>query len=213
MSDTYLIEPRYRSLSAAYGGGRSELPFGVAVDIAEESLDHVQKVLSGISGGWQKAVGSALARAAAAGKTVAKKAVTAEYSISAGTFLAETKNVNNFQNTMGGDVSVNFGFAGCVIPLMKFNTRVGHDGRVVTQVMRHGAAEALNHAFSAQMGGHRGIYERLGPERFPVKELYGPATPQMMYSNEQVTDQIEEKVAETYEKRIDHEILRIMNGW
>ena len=35
----------------------------------------------------------------------------------------------------------------------------------------------------------------------------------MMYSNEEVTDEIERKVADTYEKRIDHEILRILNGW
>jgi len=84
---------------------------------------------------------------------------------------------------------------------------------VVTQVKRSGTAESLNRAFSAQMGEHRDIYERLGPSRFPVEELYGPATPQMMYSNEDVLDEIEQKMADTYEKRIDHEILRILNGW
>ncbi len=77
----------------------------------------------------------------------------------------------------------------------------------------HRSAETLNRAFSAQMGGHKGIYERIGVSRFPVEELYGPATPQMMYSNEEVTDEIERKVADTYEKRIDHEILRLLNGW
>ena len=35
----------------------------------------------------------------------------------------------------------------------------------------------------------------------------------MMYSNEDVLDDIEQKMADTYEKRIDHEILRVMNGW
>ena len=35
----------------------------------------------------------------------------------------------------------------------------------------------------------------------------------MMYSNEEVTDEIEAKMVETYEKRIDHEILRLLNGW
>ena len=71
----------------------------------------------------------------------------------------------------------------------------------------------MDQAFTAQMGKHRGVYERIGVERFPVRELYGPATPQMMYSNEDVLDEIEEKMAETYEKRIDHEILRVLNGW
>lgn len=35
----------------------------------------------------------------------------------------------------------------------------------------------------------------------------------MMYSNENVMDSIEEKMASTYEERIEHEITRVLNGW
>lgn len=186
---------------------------GLVVDVAESSLDRVQKVLAGISGGWQKAVGSALSRAAAAGKTVAKKAVTQEYTISQGEFLAQTKNINHYVLEGFGGVSVEFGYVGYVIPLMKFNTSMGRDGRVTTQVTRGGGKETLDRAFKAHMGQHIGIYERVGESRNPVKELYGPSTPQMMYSNEAVTDAVEEKMAETYEERIDHEMIRLLNGW
>jgi len=186
---------------------------GLVVDIAEDSLDKATRLLAGINGGVYKAVGSALSRAAATGKTAAKQPVTKEYTISQSEFLARTRNINHFVRESSGGISVVFGFRGNVIPLMKFNTRVNGSGQIVTQVKRSGSAETLNRAFSAQMGGHRGVYERIGPSRFPVKELYGPATPQMMYSNEEVTDEIERKVADTYEKRIDHEILRLLNGW
>lgn len=186
---------------------------GLTVDIAEDSLDRVTKLLAGISGGVYKAVGSALTRAAAAGKTAAKQPVTREYSISQSEFLSQTRNINHFVRDTGGGLSVVFGFRGNVIPLMKFNTRVNNSGQMVTQVKRSGAAATLDRAFTAQMGGHRGVYERVGVKRFPVEELYGPATPQMMYSNEEVMDEIEDKMAETYEKRIDHEILRVLNGW
>lgn len=186
---------------------------GLVVDIAEDSLDKATRLLAGINGGVYKAVGSALTRAAAAGKTAAKQPVTKEYTISQSEFLARTRNINHFVRETGGGISVVFGFRGNVIPLMKFSTRVNGSGQVVTQVKRSGSAATLDRAFSAQMGGHRGVYERIGPSRFPVKELYGPATPQMMYSNEEVTDEIERKVADTYEKRIDHEILRLLNGW
>jgi len=186
---------------------------GVIVDVVEDSLDKATRLLAGINGGVYKAVGSALTRAAAAGKTAAKQPVTKEYTISQSEFLARTRNINHFIRESSGGISVVFGFRGNVIPLMKFNTRVNGSGQIVTQVKRSGSAETLNRAFSAQMGGHRGIYERVGVSRFPVEELYGPATPQMMYSNEKVTDEIERKVADTYEKRIDHEILRILNGW
>ena len=186
---------------------------GIIVDVVEDSLDKVPRLLAGINGGVYKAVGSALTRAADSGKTAAKQPVTKEYTISQSEFLARTKNINHFVRESSGGISVVFGFRGNVIPLMKFNTRVNGSGQVVTQVKRSGSAAMLDRAFSAQMGGHRGVYERTGPSRFPVKELYGPATPQMMYSNEAVTDEIERKVADTYEKRIDHEILRILNGW
>ena len=186
---------------------------GVIVDVVEDSLDKATRLLAGINGGVYKAVGSALSRAAATGKTAAKQPVTKEYTISQSEFLARTRNINHLVRESSGGISVVFCFRGNVIPLMKFNTRVNGSGQIVTQVKRSGSAETLNRAFSAQMGGHRGVYERIGPSRFPVKELYGPATPQMMYSNEEVTDEIERKVADTYEKRIDHEILRLLNGW
>ena len=177
---------------------------GIAVDIAEEGFDRVSAILSGIPGGANRAVGSALARAAAAGKTVAKRAVTQEYAISSSEFTNRTKNVNNIQRASSGEVSINFGYRGSVIPL---------SGRVVTRVKKSSARQALDHAFEAKMGSHYGIYERQGEKRFPVKELFGPATPQMMYSNEVVMDSIEAKMASTYEERIEHEITRVLNGW
>lgn len=186
---------------------------GLTVDIAEDSLDKATRLLAGVSGGVYKAVGSALTRAAAAGRTVAKQPITKEYTISQSEFLAQTRDINHFVRESDGGISVVFGFRGNVIPLTKFKTSINSSGQVVTQVKRSGAAETLNRAFSAQMGGHRGIYERTSPSRFPVEELYGPATPQMMYSNEDVLDEIEQKMADTYEKRIDHEILRVLNGW
>lgn len=186
---------------------------GIIVDVAEESLDRASKLLAGVNGGVYKAVGSALSRAAAAGRTHAKKPITEEYSISQSQFLASTKNINHFQKSNGGSISVVFGFRGNVIPLLKFNTSVDGGGRVVTQVKRSGARAALDKAFRASMGSHTGIYERVGDARLPVRELFGPSTPQMMYSNEEVLDSIEEKMADTYEQRIEHEIDALLNGW
>lgn len=186
---------------------------GVVVDVSAGSLERATNLLAGISGGAYKAVGSAIKRAADSGKTVAKRSVTKEYTISQSEFLARTRSINHFVRESSGEITISFGYAGCVIPLTKFNTRVNSSGQVVTQVKRSSAAEVLEHSFQARMGEHRGIYERIGSSRFPVKELYGPATPQMMYSNDEVVEEIGEKVIDTYEKRIDHEILALLNGW
>lgn len=186
---------------------------GVVVDVSAESLERATNLLAGISGGAYKAVGSALKRAADSGKTVAKRAVTKEYAISQSEFLARTRNINHFVRESNGEITVSFGYAGCVIPLTKFNTRISSNGQVVTQVKRSSAAEVLEHSFQARMGEHRGIYERSGLNRFPVEERYGPATSQMIYSNDEVIDEISARVSETFDKRIDQDILALLNGW
>lgn len=181
--------------------------------IAEESFGRAEALLNGIPGGVYKAVGSALTRAASAGKTEAKRAVSQEYTISPSDFLQRTRNINHFVRSGDGSVEVVFGFAGYPIPLMHFQMGIDGGGRLVAHVKRNSTPEALRHAFRQTVSGHYGVYERLGVSRYPIRQLYGPATPQMMYSNENVMDSIENKMAETYEKRIDHEILRVLNGW
>lgn len=185
----------------------------LVVDIAEESLDRVSKILAGVSGGVYKAVGSALSRAAASGKTVAAKAVSQEYVISQAQFRENTKNINAFRKQSGSIVEVNFGFRGHVIPLIRFDTTVSNNGRIEARVKRSESKKTLDNAFVAQVGGHTGIFERETEARFPIVEKFGPSTVQMMYSNEEVMDNIEQKMADTYEQRIDHEITRILNGW
>jgi len=181
---------------------------GLVVDIAEEKFAEAQRLLKGIPGGAKKAIGSALARAGHAGQTVAKRSVIKEYNINGSTFLNYTRNLNRFV----GEGMIDFGFQGNLIPLIRFSFVSGTD-RVAVNVRKDTGVHLLDHAFVASMHGHLGIYEREGRSRLPIRELYGPATPQMMYSNEEVLDSVEEKVAETFSKRIDHEIERIMNGW
>lgn len=185
----------------------------LVVEVAEDSLDRVSKILSGIPGGVHKAVGSALARAAQSGRTIAARAVSKEYVISQGQFQKHTRNINHFQKNNGSSIEIVFGFRGAVIPLIQFDTTVNSTGRVQTRVMRASAKETLDKAFVAKAGKHTGLFERETYARLPIRELFGPSTTQMMYSNEAVMDEIDEKMAETYEKRIEVEITRILNGY
>lgn len=181
-------------------------------DEAFEKLEKMENILTGIRGGAQQAVGSALKRTAQAGKTVAARAVTKEYTINQGQFQRYTKHINRFEYP-GDYTAVVFGFRGEVIPMIQFHTTVDKNGLVRTQVKRHNVAQTLEHAFKAQVNGQLGIYERVGPHRYPTKQLFGPSTPQMMKSNDEVKAEIDAKIVETFDKRIDHEILRILNGW
>ncbi len=191
----------------------SKIYGGIIVDVAEESFERVNKMLAGIPGGAKKAIGTALSRAASSGKTNIKRYVTKEYTISQSTFMANTKTMNHFVRNAEGGYEVVFAFHGSVIPLIRFDTNATKSGLVSSRVKTSSPKEILENAFVAKMGGHTGIYEREGVDRFPVKELFGPSTPQMMYSNEEVLDSMEEHMVEVYEKRIDHEVERLLNGW
>ena len=128
--------------------------------------------------------------------------------------MKHTTNTNHqYGRASSGDMVWQIGYAGYVIPLLKFKTRPASNGRLQTQVKRSNSAEVLQHAFKANIFGHEGVFERQGGSRFPVQELYGPAGPQMMAANETVLEAVDARVAEVFEQRLEHEINAILQGW
>ena len=182
-------------------------------EVGEYKLDRVTKLLSGISGGVYRAIGSSIKRSAQHGLTIGMKIVSEEYAIGSSSLKKYTKNINTVVKEGKSSFQVTFGYRGNVIPLIQFDTTVGKDGRVFSRVLRTNARKSLDHVFRATMGSHVGVFERLGPDRFPVKELFGPSAVQAFYAREEVVDKMNDAILETYEKRIEHEISRILNGW
>lgn len=191
----------------------SEITFGEIEDVAEDSLNRASLLLAGVPGGIYRAVGSALKRGAQRGRTVGMKIVAEEYAIGQNELKARTRTTNTIIKDQYGQFSVTFGYRGNVISLMKFDTVVNRNGLVSSRVLRSGSREALDHAFVAQMGGHRGVFERESSERFPVRELFGPAAPQAFYAREETTDKMNDTILASFNDRIEHEITRVLNGW
>ena len=189
------------------------MSYAITIDEIDGSLDRVSKLLVGIPDGVYRAVGSALKRSARHGLTVGMKIVSEEYAISQGELKDRTKNINTIEKNSGGSYQITFGYRGNVIPLIKFDTKFGSDGRVHTRVLRASAKEVLDSAFVARVGGHTGVFEREGQQRFPIRELFGPSAVQAFYAHEETTDKMDEEILKIYETRIEHEILRVLNGW
>ncbi len=181
--------------------------------VGEYKLDYATKLLAGIPDGVYRAVGSAMKRAAQHGLTVGMRIVSEEYAIGQGELKSRTKNINSIVKDGAGSYSVTFGYRGNVIPLIKFDTRIDKSGRIATRVFRSSSREVLDHAFVAQVGSHTGIFERITNKRTPTKELFGPSAVQAFYANESTVDKMDEEINKTYEARIDHEIMRVLNGW
>lgn len=183
--------------------------------MGEDRVDEVLKILSGFpKHAGDRALGSAIKRAGQSGMTYAAQAIQKEYFISQSDFKKYTRRKRHIIADKDG-TSVQIEFRGYHIPLLHFNTRIGNDGRVYTRVKRTSNQEVLNHAFQATVGehGHTGIFERKTKKRLPIEEKLGPATPQMMYANEDVCDSIDERVCETFNKRLEHELNAFLCGF
>jgi len=181
-------------------------------EVGSMKLDRLNKLLAGIPGGIWKASYSALKRAGDTAKSRAGQFAADEYTISKGDFMKNVTMKTDISSDSGSVVSMNIRYAGNVLPLLAFNTRYSRDGLITTQVKRNGGAATLQHAFAERVFGPIAVFERVGAPRFPVEQKFGPSTAHMM-GNEQVIERMDETIRETYDKRIEHEIMRVMNGW
>lgn len=77
------------------------------------------------------------------------------------------------------------------------------------QVKKDGMKE-LMHAFITNIQGNK-VFQRKGKSRLPIEKLFGPAVPQMARNKETVR-YIEKEAVSTYEKRLQHEIKRVLEG-
>lgn len=180
---------------------------------ASRALSRAEKLLAGFEGGVKKAVNSALSRAGTTGRTSAAREVGKYYQLKIADFKKYTQSSQKIQQS-GDEISVGINFRGTHIPLIRFNTRLGSNGRITTQVRRDSARKTLDHAFHATMdSGHVGIFERVYSSRLPIGEMLGPSAPQMMGANENLANAVGDTVRKTFEERMEHEILAIMNGW
>lgn len=168
----------------------------------QETIDRATKILAGIPGGATKAITSASKRAGDQGKSKAGTFAAQEYTISKGIFMSETK--TKLQISEGFTLS----FEGSVIPLKRFKAsdRKPHG---VHAIVKRGGGGYLPHAFTGP-GGH--FFERVATARLPIEKKFGPSTGQMM-QNDEIIDQMDQVITETFEKRMEVEINRLLAGF
>lgn len=176
------------------------------------TVERANKLLAGIPGGIYKASYAALRRAGDQAKTKAGQFAAAEYTINKGDFMRNVTSKTSITGDAGGVASLRIMYAGNVLPLLTFRTRYSRSGRLQTQVMRSGGTAVLEHAFAERVFGPTAVFERVGKDRFPVRQLFGPSTAHMM-RNEHVVEQMDETIQEAFGQRMEHEITRLLNGW
>lgn len=170
------------------------------------SLERIVALLSTLPNEMQQANRRAMKRAGEAARTQAARLASVEYHISQGQFRSNT--TESFREQ--GVASITIRYAGSVIPLIQFHVRRTRGG-IFAQAMRTSDGGVLRNSFIASLGEYPHVYTRLTPSRFPIKKLYGPSTGHMM-QNEDVADEMGKVMKETYDRRLEHEMARILEG-
>lgn len=212
----------------------------VVVNVAsQESLDRATRLLAGVAGGVEKAVKAAMSRTTSHMRTAAAEAIRERYAISKANIRTE-ENVKVRYAYQDGGVQATVTFSGHKIPLYRYDgtspkVPTAKPGKTVAAMLngqwsqvRPGMAASghqlkgtsptqFENAFIARMkSGHTGIFERTGGVTSAggdeIHEIMGSSVAQML-GNEEVQETLARQVVEKFEQRMDHEILRVLNGW
>ncbi len=181
------------------------------IEISCEQLEKVNTLLSDIKGAPQKVLHNAINRGLNKVKTVAAKDAASVYTVSTSTIksAAHTKQKNATSGSIVGSIT----FSGHKLPLKKFKVSGtgGQRRKAVSAIVKKGSGGALLHAYVRNLGNGAGVFERKTSKRESSETLMALSAAQMI-GNDDVLMNIEHEASEVVEKRIEHEISRILAG-
>lgn len=202
------------------------------IEIQQSQADRINLILGGLKGAPDKAFSSIINRGLATVRSQSSKGIRSIYNITHSNLRADS-NIT-LKKAGKSNLSGEIMFSGFKIPLARFSVSPNIPGSkkpLKISVLRPSSPTLLQHAFLARTkSGHLGIFERIpgqymgsriGRSKHSEKigantnrttdQFYGPAAAQMA-SNSLVLTQIEAAAQETINKRVEHEITRILNG-
>ena len=211
----------------------------VTVELLDQGrLDELTRLLAGFSKSADTAIANAQKRAVSHLRTNSTKKIQERYDISSENIRTNQNISVKYSYADGIEATVTF--AGRKIPLYRYggsypktptvdkskmihammlgNWRTIHPGVAARgHELKGTAVTTFESAFVARMAsGHVGIFDRTGGEteagNSEIKEIMGSSVAQMV-GNEQVREALADEYKDKFIERLDHEVLRIMNGW
>lgn len=176
--------------------------------IDSKDLKKVRKRLGALKYKAPDVISRAINRAAGNLKSNVVKKTREEYNIKAKTIRATIRVKRSTRSSMGAAVISE----GNSEPITSYKTKLpskGSDGRIQVSVKKGNVSELL-HAFVIEQYDGR-VHERLTDSRFPLKMVLGPAVPQIM-NNPETRTFVEAEAWKMYEKRLTHEINRLLEA-
>lgn len=191
------------------------------IEVRVLNQKQIEKKLGDMKSKAPVVMARAINRAVTAAKTAMGKEASAKYYVASGTVKSTVRLTRASAGNLRGIATSK----DARVPLYKFKVspktpvRVTGRGRRSPSVYKaavkkaggykplDGSPKAFVTGFKT---GHSGVFERKSSSRLPIKELYSPAVPQMLKS-EDVFPEIEKRTNEVLQNRLEHEISRLLS--
>lgn len=189
----------------------------VIIKVDDSMLKDVQKRLKEIPQKSPNAISASLNRTMTNVASNINKEIRSEYTVKAMDIRGTLKKTRANPSKLSAAVKS----TGGVIGLDKFKTSalmttsrkggtksVGFNRKPVKAAVKKGGMKTVLGAFVATVNGPK-IFKRTTKRRLPIERLHGPSVPQMA-GNDRIVEFVNTEAGATFEKRLDHEIGRLL---
>lgn len=181
----------------------------MVVRFKSEQMQHAFRTLQGIPDGVAKAAVPALNRANAAARAEGIRRAAEEYTARQ---AAMRKTVRMYKATRS-HLLAGFSSKSNKLPLVQFNLRPRKpmtNGRTTLKAaVRRDGFKVVKKGFVQSAPDGLKAFRRIGKDRYPLRELFGPSVPQML-NEPGVMEAIESRALAVLSQRFDHEIGRVL---
>jgi len=161
----------------------------------------------------RKAINRASIRAAEAGATFTKRAIASEVTLKTSEI---GKRIKVYKYGSPLDMVIGLKISDTVRPVSDYSFTPKKPTRNKAPVVEiyKGKKHTLDRgAFVQQMPSrHIGVFERTSKKSLPIRAVPGPSVTGLFKANENLHRFVWDRIFETLEERIDHEVGRLLNG-
>ncbi len=183
------------------------------IEITQQQIDRVKLILGGVQNASKSVFANVINRTLLTIRSQSGKHIRQTYRIKQQD-ITSNQNISVKRASGNGIVEGSIEYAGTLIPLIKFKVNPQTRQKAVSvSVLQQNSGKRLFRAYVTDLGRYgTGVFERQTSKRESSKQLMGPSTAHMI-DNQNVLSKIEDVAMETIDKRVEHEINRILNGY
>lgn len=182
------------------------MPFEISVRLDRAELNQLKRELAGVKNGVPRAMSAAVNRSLTTGRTLISKSVRDVATIKAG----DVKDAMKIKRASVANPKGSIRIDHKPISLSKFTISQKKPG-VSARVWKGSGRTLYKHAFIATMrSGHKGVFRRVGRNRLPIKEIYGPTPEGLLRKRPALLESIKAAIGDAFRKNLESQVNRLL---